>query len=175
MPVGYWCPVLHAHLPYVRHPEYPEFLEEDWFFEALTETYVPLIIVLDGLQADGVDYRLTMTLSPPLLSMMSDALLLERYRRYLDRLIELARREIERTREEAPEFHELAKAYLHDCSRIRHVFVDTHGSNLIAAFRKHRDLGKLEILTCAATHGFLPLMDGVPQAVRAQVAVGVQH
>ena len=43
MPVGYWCPVLHAHLPYVRHPEYPDFLEEDWFFEALTETYVPLV------------------------------------------------------------------------------------------------------------------------------------
>ena len=51
MPVGYWCPVLHAHLPYVRHPEYPEFLEEDWFFEALTETYVPLVDVLDGLLA----------------------------------------------------------------------------------------------------------------------------
>ena len=64
MAVGYWCPVLHAHLPYVRHPEYPEFLEEDWFFEALTETYIPLVNVLDGLERDGVDYRLTMTLSP---------------------------------------------------------------------------------------------------------------
>ncbi len=64
MPVGYWCPVLHAHLPYVRHPEYPQFLEEDWFFEALTETYIPLVSVLDGLLADGVEYRLTMTLSP---------------------------------------------------------------------------------------------------------------
>ena len=90
MPVGYWCPVLHAHLPYVRHPEYPEFLEEDWFFEALTETYVPLVDVLDGLLGDGVDYRLTMTLSPPLVSMMTDDLLLERYRRYLERLITLA-------------------------------------------------------------------------------------
>ena len=48
MPVGYWCPVLHAHLPYVRHPEYPEFLEEDWFFEALTETYVPLVACSTG-------------------------------------------------------------------------------------------------------------------------------
>ena len=59
MPVGYWCPVLHAHLPYVRHPEYPHFLEEDWFFEALTETYIPLLRVLDGLVRDGVEYRLT--------------------------------------------------------------------------------------------------------------------
>ena len=100
MAVGYWCPVLHAHLPYVRHPEYPQFLEEDWFFEALTETYVPLVRVLDGLLADGVEYRLTMTLSPPLISMMEDPLLVERYHRYLDRLVELARREVERTRRE---------------------------------------------------------------------------
>ena len=64
MPVGYWCPVLHAHLPYVRHPEYPQFLEEDWLFEAITETYVPLVRVLDGLERDGVAFRLTMTLSP---------------------------------------------------------------------------------------------------------------
>src|SRR5262245_11836782 len=98
MPVGYWCPVLHAHLPYVRHPEYPQFLEEDWFFEALTETYVPLIRVLDGLEKDGVEFRLTMTLSPPLLSMLQDELLVSRYHAYLDRLVALCEKEVERTR-----------------------------------------------------------------------------
>jgi 1,4-alpha-glucan branching enzyme len=175
MPVGYWCPVLHAHLPYVRHPEYPQFLEEDWFFEALTETYIPLVIVLDGLLADGVDYRLTMTLSPTLVSMMSDALLLERYQAYLDRLVELSKSEIERAKREAPEIEELARTYFQDYSRIRHVFMETYGSNMIAAFRKHRDAGKLEILTCGATHGFFPLMDTVPQAIRAQVQVAVAH
>ena len=98
MPAGYWCPVLHAHLPYVRHPEYPSFLEEDWFFEALTETYVPILRVLDGLLNDGVEYRLTMTLSPPLVSMMTDELLVGRYHRHLDNLVELARREVDRTK-----------------------------------------------------------------------------
>jgi len=175
MPVGYWCPVLHAHLPYVRHPEYPEFLEEDWFFEGLTETYVPLVIVLDGLLADGVDYRLTMTLSPPLISMMSDELLVSRYHRYLDRLVELSAREIDRTQREDWRFTELARIYLHDFGRIRRVFRETYGSNLLNAFRKHRDAGKLEIITCGATHGFLPLMDTVPEAVRAQVQVATAH
>ena len=54
MPAGYWCPVLLAHLPFVRHPEHPSFLEEDWFFAALTETYVPIVRMLDGLLRDGV-------------------------------------------------------------------------------------------------------------------------
>lgn len=175
MPVGYWCPVLHAHLPYVRHPEYPDFLEEDWFFEALTETYVPLIRVLDGLLADGVEYRLTMTLSPPLLSMMSDGLLVSRYHRHLDRVIALAEREVERTRTEAPAFQDVARFYVTEFSEIRRIFRDQYGSDMVGAFRKHRDAGKLEIITCGATHGFLPLMDPVPEAVRAQVQVAVDH
>jgi 1,4-alpha-glucan branching enzyme len=175
MAVGYWCPVLHAHLPYVRHPEYPEFLEEDWFFEALTETYIPLVIVLDGLLADGVDYRLTLTLSPPLISMMTDDLLISRYHRYLDRLVDLSGREIERTQREDSRFTDAARVYHNDFSRIRHVFRETYGSHLMQAFRKHRDAGKLEVITCGATHGFFPLMDTVPQAVRAQVQVAAAH
>ena len=35
--------VLHAHLPWVRHPEYAMFLEETWLFEAITEAYLPLL------------------------------------------------------------------------------------------------------------------------------------
>jgi 1,4-alpha-glucan branching enzyme len=175
MPKGYWCPVLHAHLPYVRHPEYPEFLEEDWFFEALTETYVPLVRVLDGLLRDGVDYRLTMTLSPPLLSMMSDGLLVERYHRYLDRLVGLSEKEIARTAREDGRFHDVARFYLDEFTDIRRIFREVYGSNLIQAFRKHRDAGHLEIITCGATHGFLPLMDTVPEAVRAQVQIATGH
>jgi len=48
MPLGYLCLVLHAHLPYVRHPEYDDFLEEDWLYEAITETYIPLLEVFDA-------------------------------------------------------------------------------------------------------------------------------
>jgi 1,4-alpha-glucan branching enzyme len=175
MPVGYWCPVLHAHLPFVRHPEHPHFLEEDWFFEALSETYVPLLRVLDGLVRDGVEYRLTMTLSPPLVSMMADELLMGRYRRHLDRLVELARRETERTRREQPHLEELAWWYLREFEDIRRLFHDDWGCDVVGAFRRHLGTGRLEVLTCAATHGFLPLMDAVPQSVRAQVHVAVQH
>ena len=175
MPAGYWCPVLHAHLPYVRHPEYPDFLEEDWFFEALTETYVPLVRVFDGLLRDGVDYRLTMTLSPPLLSMMTDDLLVQRYHRYLDRLATLAEKEVDRTAREDARFTDVARFYVAELHDIRRIFREVYGSNLARAFRKHRDAGNLEIITCGATHGLLPLMDSVPQAVRAQVQVAVAH
>src|SRR5512135_832094 len=79
METGYLALVLHTHLPFVRHPEYDQFLEEDWLFEAITETYIPLINVFDGLVRDGVDFRITMSLTPTLIGMLTDPLLQERY------------------------------------------------------------------------------------------------
>ena len=92
--------VLHAHLPFVRHPEHEEFLEEDWLFEAITETYLPLLDMMQRLVRDGVPFKLTMTLSPTLCDMLQDPLLQDRYVRYLDRSIDLAAREIERNRDD---------------------------------------------------------------------------
>ena len=63
---GYLSLVLHAHLPFVRHPEHDKFLEESWLFEAITETYLPLINVLNGWQRDLLEARLTLSLSPTL-------------------------------------------------------------------------------------------------------------
>src|SRR5580658_6367880 len=107
---GYLSIVLHAHLPFVRHPEHERFLEENWLFEAITETYVPLAQVMDGWLRDGMETRLTLTLSPTLCSMLLDPLLQDRYERHLNALIELAEKETHRTRWE-PACHPLAEMY----------------------------------------------------------------
>jgi len=172
-PQGYLCLVLHAHLPFVRHPEYQDCLEEHWFYEAMTETYLPLIDVFDGLVREGIDFRVTMSVTPPLASMMSDPLLQARYRKHLEDLVELAHKEVERT-QWMPEFHETAKMYQRRFERCRHLFVDVHKQDLIAAFRQLAEAGRLEIITCGASHGFLPLLQLHPQAARAQVAVATQ-
>src|ERR1051326_496213 len=174
MPQGYVSLVLHAHLPFVRHPEYPDFLEEDWLYEAIIETYVPLINMMDGLVHDNVDFRLTMTMSPPLCAMLLDSLLQDRFIHHIEKLIELTEKEIERTRWQ-PEFHELAWMYNRRFKETRHTFVDRYGKNLVGGFRKFQELGKLEIITCGATHGFLPLMQEYPQSVRAQIMVARDH
>lgn len=172
MPQGYVAFVLHAHLPFVRHPEYEFFLEEDWLYEAITETYIPLITMMDGLLQDGVDFRLTMSMTPPLCAMLRDPLLQERYIRELNKLIELSEKEIERTRHgDAHIYHEVAWFYHHRLLHCRHVFCDKYQRDLVSAFRKFQDAGKLEIITCGATHGFLPLMMDYPQAVRAQIMI----
>ena len=141
MSKGYLCFVLHAHLPYVRHPEHEDFLEEKWLHEAITETYIPLIQVFDRLLSDNVDFRLTITLSPPLISMLTDPLLQGRYVRHLAKLIELAEKEEGRTY--GSPFHETALMYKARFQQARHVFCDQYGRNLVNAFKKFQDCGRL--------------------------------
>jgi len=170
---GYLCMVLHGHLPYVRHPEHEDFLEEDWLYEAMTETYIPLIEMFERLSAENIPWRLTMSLTPSLASMLTDGLLQDRYARHIEKLIELAHKEVERTRW-MPEFQRLALMYLDIFTRSRDTFERYH-RNLVTAFRRFQDLGSLEIITCGATHGYFPLMDVTKESVRAQVRVAVDH
>jgi len=174
MEKGYLSLVLHAHLPYVRHPEYESFLEEDWLFEAITETYVPLLRAFRRLTDDGVDFRLTVSLSPPLVSMLQDPLLQERYLKHLSGLIELTERETERCRGNGV-LRGLAEMYRSMLTETRDVFAEQYGLDLVRGFREFRDLGKIELTTCGATHGYLPLMQEHPAAVRAQIRLAVEH
>src|ERR687884_171979 len=108
--LGYLSLHLHAHLPFVRHPEYEDFLEEDWLYEAITETYLPLLRVFDRATDEGVPFRVSLTMSPPLVAMLRDELLMQRYARRLDKLCELAGREVHRTRHDG-HFNYLARHY----------------------------------------------------------------
>jgi len=174
MPKGYLIIVLHAHLPFVRHPEYNDSLEERWLYEAITETYIPLLSHFEKMVEDGVRFRVTMSMTPPLVSMLSDELLQNRYVRHIENLIDLGQREVERTRLQ-PEFNTTAQMYLRKFKECRRIFVEKHRRNLVQAFRRLQDAGCLEILTCGATHGFLPLLQTERGAVRAQVGVAVNN
>ena len=71
--------VLNAHLPFVRKPQYPQFYEERWLFEVISETYLPLLRMFRKLELENIPFRVNMVLSPTLLAMLSDELLCERY------------------------------------------------------------------------------------------------
>jgi 1,4-alpha-glucan branching enzyme len=170
---GYLALILHAHLPFVRHPEHERFLEENWLFEAITETYVPLLQLLERWQRDGLNPRLTLTLTPTLCSMLRDPLLQARYERHLNELIELTEKEIHRTHWEKP-FHELALFYHGRLGSVRDTYAGC-GRDLVGAFGQFQESGYLEIITSAATHALLPLLADHRPSLRAQVLVARDH
>jgi len=173
MEKGYLAFVLHAHLPFVHHPEFPDFLEEDWFYEAVTETYIPLLRTFQNLNDAGIHYRLTMSLSPPLLSMFKDSLLQQRYLRKIENLIELADKEVERTRW-LPQFQEVALMYRDHFRFCHYFFAEKYRCDLTQAFKDAESSGNIEFTTCGATHGFMPLMLN-QTAVRAQIHLAAQY
>ncbi|PPD32054.1 MAG: glycoside hydrolase [Methylomonas sp.] len=169
---GYLSIVLHAHLPYVHHPEHDSFFEENWLFEAITECYLPLLDMLDRLQQDQVKYRLTLSLSPTLITMLQDDLLQTRYLRYLQQLLVLAEKEILRTQDQ-PALNELARYYQRQFLQALHGYQNHYQGDLLAGFAKHHRAGNLELITTAATHGFLPLLNVSDAAVRCQIKTGI--
>ena len=172
MAQGFLSLILHAHLPYVRHPEHSHSLEEKWFFEAITECYIPLLMVFEKLAAEGVNFRITFSLSPTLVAMLEDPLLQERYRQYLGGLQELARLEEERTAGDR-DFAPLASLYRSHFDSAAAYF-SRFGGRLTGAFRNLAEKGFLELITTASTHAYLPLLLQ-PENAYAQLANAVQQ
>lgn len=172
MQKGYWIPVLHSHLPFVKHPEHDYFLEEHWLFEAISECYIPLLMQMKRMSGEGIDYRLTVSLTPPLCEMLDDPDLREKYARHLDKQIELAGKEIGRVGEDIV-YGDVARFYNERYHAIREFYHGFLSSNVLNGYRHFARIGKLEIITCGATHGFLPLLSVNAKAVDVQIKVAV--
>ncbi len=130
MPSGHLALILHAHLPFVRHPEQEHFLEEEWFFEAITETYIPLLRMMQRLVDDAVPFKVTMSITPTLCAMLQDRLLWERYVRHVDLSLDLAAREQRRNRKHQ-QLRGLADFYFELFSENRRLFIDEWKCDLL--------------------------------------------
>jgi len=164
--------VLHSHLPYViAHGKWPHGM--DWINEAAAETYLPLLRVFDRLVSEGISPKITIGITPVLSEMLADKVFKDDFTVYLDQKIEAARKD-------AGEFYRIGDSACHDVARMwesfygdmRSYFIDILKSNIPGAFKRLQDEGHIEIITCAATHGYLPLL-GEDTAVQAQIKLGV--
>ena len=159
--------VLHAHLPYVRSEE-PGSLEEDWFFQALVECYLPLLETLEeASKLNNQSPKITIGLSPTLLSLLEDEVLKNRFKKWVElRLEVLSSLKKDNT-----------KAVLHLTDHLIRQLESWKKcrGNLIGRFDKLKKSEVIDILTCAATHGYLPLLRENPEAVRAQLKTAVRE
>ncbi len=159
--------VLHAHLPYVRSEE-PGSLEEDWFFQALVECYLPLLETLEiGSISNDQEPKITIGLSPTLLSLLEDEVLKNRFKKWVELRLEILKSLKTENRE----------ASLHLSSHFKKQLINWGkcDGDLIGRFGKLETSEVIDILTCAATHGYLPLLRENPEAVRAQLKTAVRE
>jgi 1,4-alpha-glucan branching enzyme len=170
-PAGFLALTLHAHLPYVvNHGTWPHGIE--WLHEAAAETYLPLLRVLASLERDGVPANFNINISPILLEQLAHPYFVAEFPKYLTRKIIAAR-------EDEAFFMQSGDLHLTETARFWNRFFSAAlddfnalGGDIIAGFRHFSETGVIEVLTCAATHGYLPLL-GTDESVRAQIRTAV--
>jgi 1,4-alpha-glucan branching enzyme len=170
-PAGFLAITLHAHLPYVvNHGTWPHGME--WLHEAAAETYLPLLRMLANLERDAVPANFNINLSPVLLEQLAHPFFVAEFPKYVTRKIVAAR-------EDEAYFIQSGDAHLAETARFWRRFFEITlddfnalGGDIIRGFRHFNDAGLIEIITCGATHGYLPLL-GTDESVRAQVRTAV--
>jgi 1,4-alpha-glucan branching enzyme len=172
MESGYLALVLNAHMPFVRRPEYPRFLEERWFFEVVSETYLPLLRMFRSLESDDVPFHLTLSVSPTLSAMLGDKVLSDRYAEYLEAQQRLADAEEARVGGD-PAFGPLARMYSALYRADREDYQGLYGRDILGALDYYYKKGRVELMTSGATHAFLPIFRDSHEAVTAQVETAI--
>jgi 1,4-alpha-glucan branching enzyme len=170
-PSGFLTFTLHAHLPYVvNHGTWPHGME--WLHEAAAETYLPLLRVLKNLERDNIRFNCNLNLSPILLEQLSHPVFIAEFPNYLGRKIVAAQ-------EDEAFFTQSGEAHYAETARFWHRFFSQaledfnhFDQNIIKAFCHFNDIGMIDIITCGATHGYMPLL-GTDESVRAQIRTAV--
>ncbi|MBI5669504.1 MAG: DUF1957 domain-containing protein [Chloroflexi bacterium] len=176
--IGAFTFVLHTHLPYARLAgRWPH--GEEWIHEATSETYIPLLQTLYDLKDDGVPFRLTLSITPVLAEQLTDPIVLDHFDQYLNDRVEAARQDIsffsDGAAPDSPDLHlrYLAEWYQRRYEAVQRAFRDRFSRDIIGAFRRLQDDGYLEIITSAATHGYLPLLSR-DSSIAAQLKTAAQ-
>jgi 1,4-alpha-glucan branching enzyme len=161
---------LHSHLPYVlHHGRWPH--GSDWLCEAALDTYLPLLDMLQTFERDGIDTPVTLGITPVLANQLAHPSFREELEAYISQRLEAC--------DAAPtslaatgdaELVPLAAYWRRRLTALRDVY-HASGSDLIGAFRGLQDRGRLELISSAATHGFLPML-GRDESIRLQLFTG---
>ncbi|MCO5298134.1 MAG: DUF1957 domain-containing protein [Fimbriimonadaceae bacterium] len=173
MPVGRFVLCLHSHMPYVlSHGKSPH--GTDWIHESAAECYLPILHALDRLHRDGIRPRWTINMTPILAEQLEDPTFQSGFADYCQEKIDAAIDDARRFEKEGELWMQgLAAMWQRHYTQALVEFKHQWGRSIIEGFRYFQDEGCIEVITCAATHGYLPLL-GTEESVRAQVKLGVE-
>jgi 1,4-alpha-glucan branching enzyme len=169
---GYLSFVLHSHLPWVlNHGRWPH--GTDWLNEAAVECYIPLIQQLDLLVKQGHPPHINIGITPILQEQLQSQSFKDEFQHYLQQrkhAAEQDHQEFSTLGKQA--FAEVAEMWQHHFANIHELFCNKYKKDILGRFKMLQDNGIVEIMTSAATHGYLPLLKH-DRSVKAQIALGV--
>jgi 1,4-alpha-glucan branching enzyme len=145
---------LHAHLPYINHIN-EDYIEENWYFENVIESYVPFLRMISNLLNDGIEPRFAISISPTLCYMMENENLQNKLKRYINLRLKLIETELKKETDER--IIKNLNMYL-NLYHSSYEFLKTYSFDLITPFKFYKNQGILEIITTPATYPILPFL-----------------
>ncbi len=162
---------LHGHLPYVlHHGRWPH--GSVWLCEAAFDSYLPLIEALQALEHERIPSPVTLGITPVLANQLAHPSFVSEFEAYMERRLEgAAGAPAHLSAAGDSQLVPIAKFWHERLTRLLNLFRSLDG-DLIGALRGFEDRGRIELISSAATHGFLPLLSR-DESIRLQLAVGV--
>ncbi len=164
--------VLHTHLPMVvNHGRWPH--GSDWLCEAAFECYLPLLDTIHRLVADGIAPKWTLNVSP----ILTEQLASPEFQKELAFYYENVRRACVESREH------FGREGQHDLVKLTHFWEEFYermwelhrriGGDIPGTLADLEANGAIEVITCAATHGYLPLLSR-DESIHLQLRTAVE-
>jgi 1,4-alpha-glucan branching enzyme len=170
MSLGYFGLILHGHIPWCKKSgTWPA--GEEWLMEAMNETYIPMLNVLRTLKEKGIKIAITINITPILAEQLADEYMKQRFSEYMDNLIFRAKNDIRRF-ENHPERKKIAEYHLINFEHILDTYYHNYYRDILGSLRWFQDEGMIELNTCGATHGFLPLLES-DSGIFSQIQIAV--
>ncbi len=170
MSLGYFGLVLHGHIPWCKKSgTWPA--GEEWLMEAMNETYIPILNVLRELKESGIKTAITINITPILAEQLADEYMKQRFTEYMENLILRAKNDIKKY-EKSQVKKGIAEFYLKNFEHILDTYYHNYYRNLLGSFKWLQDEGIIELITCGATHGFLPLLES-DSAIFSQIQLAI--
>ena len=167
--------VIKANQDFIRHSE--EDIKSNAqvlnsFYEAISNVYIPLLEMIERLEADNISYRFALVLPPILCNMLSDTVLQDEYIKWLDKRNDLGKKELRRNSDNE-EICKIITKTIETNKKRKADFVEKYNKNLIPVFADYMAKGYIELLGTCGTDIFMPHYADLKEIISAQIESGL--
>lgn len=139
-------------------------------FESISETYIPLIKMFENLEADEIPFKVALVLSPVLCTLLDDSVIQSQYIEWLDKRIELGKKELERCSNS--EYVNSVRFYFEKAQSDKADFL-RYDQKILRKIREFQKKGYIELLATCGTNVYLPHYSDIVEILNAQVEAGL--
>ncbi len=145
-------------------------IAENRFFDLITYRLIPFLKMCDSLIKDAVPFKLALSISPIYCQMLKNKTLTSRYKTFLEKKIEFAKKEEARLENS----EELLLVLKENIKLIKQTlkYFSSIKEDIVSRLAYLQKENYVEILATVASSAFLPVYKRVPEVVHAQLQMG---